>query len=231
VAAPKTKSLTEQEKLRSDVLKLSLRGCTQVAIAGMVGISQGRVSQILKESVETWRARRVRESPEELVAKKLEQLQDVMVEAFSGWERSKEDSVCTTEQSQLKTVYQETVIAGKTVRIPSGEKLVVVRATKKLESRIPETSFLNTVLKCLQEESRLLGLTDDTVVKIINNNVNGNQLNVGIDWGKMQGPTDMTADEVEAKIATVALPPPDPQWSESEVKLMDDEPEHLNGDG
>jgi predicted transcriptional regulator len=217
MAAPKTKSLTEQERLRSDVVKLSLRGCTQTVIAGMVGISQGRVSQILKESIEEWRARRVGESPEELIARKLEQLH----------------AECSTEERELRTIYRDSTINGKAVQLALGEKLTLVRSMRRIEGRLPACEYLTTIIRCLAEEARLEGLTEEAIVDITNNNVAGNPRRVVVCWDALAVP-QRVPDAVERRIAAAGPPPPDPDWSRAEVAELDDSAVdrglgHLNG--
>ena len=226
--------ILEQISLRKTLFKLVyLRGKTQSDAAKMVGLSFQRVSQIMLETKAEFQERaKMKFDPVEMLSKKLEQLEDIRSESWDSWTRSKENAECSTEERQLKDIYEETVVEGKTQRRKVGETLKIVKAINRVEGRIPENGFLLTVLKCLQEESRLLGLTDDAVVKITN--TTNTQVNVGIDWGKMQGPTVLTPDEVEAKISGVITVLPNevgPAWTDAEMKEMGDETEHLNGDG
>jgi hypothetical protein len=196
MSAPKTKSLAQQEKLRADVVKLSLHGYRQVDVARMTGISQGRVSQILSESIESWRARRVRDTPEQLIGMKLEQLRAVRAEAWEAWVQSKEDDVYTIEEQNLRTIYRNATVNGKRVQIPGGERLRVVRAIRRVVSRLPANEYLQMVIQCLTEEMKLEGLTPELIVNFTRiNNDNGQQVTVR--WDHLCGRTD--ADPTEAR--------------------------------
>ena len=197
MAAPKTKSLTEQEQLRRTVAKLDLRGCTQVDIAGRLGISQGRVSQILKESAEEWRARRVKETAADLIQRKLDQFRDTWDEAWRAWVQSKEDEVCNVQEKARRTIYRTIIVDGESVRLPHGERLKVVKQLTKVQERLPAIEYLKTIIDCLREEAKLEGLTEEAVVNITNN-VQANGPNVVVSWDSLWE-RDEKLDPIEAE--------------------------------
>jgi hypothetical protein len=220
-----------------------VRGYPQSEAVRQTGLTSGRVSQIVSESREEWLARAAEiATPETLVARKLTQLQDIRAEAWMAWERSKKDAECNTDEKNLKTVYRTTVIEGKKVRLPVGERLRLVKSIKRVEGRLPANEYLVTILRCLQEEARLEGLTEEMVVHITQNNI-GQQNNVSVDWGALSRRPHVS-DEVEVKIAAAKLSAPSPpnpldpsesgpDWTEAEARELDDESNgdgHLNGD-
>jgi hypothetical protein len=177
--------------------------------------------------------------PIEQVEVKLSQLVDIREEMWLAWERSKENAETNVIEEELRKVYEDfTDGNGKTTRQVTGESMQLVKKIQRIAGRLPEDRYIAKIIDCLKEESRLLGLTDDAAIKVVNNvnNVGGDQI-VGIDWGRMQGQLDATTDEVEAKIARVTQLPEEvgPPWTAAEAKEIDDdpdpEPEHLNGDG
>jgi hypothetical protein len=233
---PRTESqIVSLMETRRSVFKLVyLRRKSQTETARIMGLTQGRISQILAETDLEFKERiRKRFDPTEMVARKLEQIDDIINEMWSAWERSKENAETNVVEEELRKVYDEfTDGNGKKTRQVSGESMQLVRKMQRVVGRLPEDRYIARIIDCLKEESRLLGLTDDAVIKITN--TTNNQLNVGIDWGKMTDPPPATPDEVEAKISSVINLLPNevgPPWSEAEAKELDDEPEHLNGDG
>jgi predicted transcriptional regulator len=229
--------------LRRAVFELcDLRGYTQTQAAQCLGITQPRVSQILHEGRLDFKERVDKRfsDPKLALVKKLEQYEVLRREAFLAWERSKSDIECTTEEKQLRTVYRTVVDPDFEISkaVPAGEKLKIVKEIRKVEGRLPANEYLTTIVKCLVEEAKLEGLTQELVVKVFNNNVAGDQ-NIAISWDKMIAPDptrlpEVPLDEVEAKISAILDPPTTP-WSPQEAAELDDpkdddEP-HLNGDG
>lgn len=256
----------DQIRLRDAVYKLCwLRGYSQATAAQQLGLTSQRVSQLLDDGVQDFRDR-VRLKAKNLdsaerLQRRLDQYQATREEAWLAWERSKEDATCTTTEQQLRTIYETVFENGEKKRVPTGEKMLVVKAITRVEGRLPQNAYLATVLNCLRQESELENLVEAEVVKIYNNN--SNQVAVALDWGRMTAPSRPGPDPVEAKIAAASSiigeqPPAPAPNSGSEpasflhqdvgkISLVQEQPlpngwsdkeaeelgdgEHLNGDG
>jgi hypothetical protein len=193
--------------------------------------------------------------PAELLAEKLEQLADIRIQMWDAWERSKENAETNVAEEELRKVYEEfTDGGGKVTRQVVGESMQLVKKMQKIAGRLPEDRYIAKIIDCLKEESRLLGLTEDAIIKVTNttNNVAGDQNNLTVNWSSLKerpGVPDAVEGAIEAVgLASTPMPPmevnfldtgklhlvkeqPVGEWSEAEIAALDDEPEHLNGDG
>jgi predicted transcriptional regulator len=234
----------DQLKLRKQVWQLChLRGKSQVDAAKLLNLTPARICQVYSEVRGEFEERiKDRFDPLAMLAKKLEQYEDIRDEAWDAWIKSKEDARCTVEEEELKIVFEGRVVDGKVVRVPIGEKMVLAQRVTKIAGRLPDNAYLSTIIKCLVEEARLEGLTQEAVVKITNNSVAGNV--TFISWDPLVNPTSKETappDLVELALSAASAPlspiimGPDNSvpggWSEAEKRELDDEPEHLNGDG
>lgn len=131
---------TEREILLEKVAKMDRRGYTQRQIGDELGVSQPMVSEYLKWIRERYKTYQM-ESREINVAEKLAQYREMRMEAWTAWERSKEDIVREIEDDTTT----ETSSKIKTVRM--------------IEGRLPSNEYLTTIIKCLTKEEELMGLT------------------------------------------------------------------------
>ena len=246
---PGVGKVLEQASLRYAVFKLCFkRKYNQVTCAKMLGISQGTVSKILSSTVHEWKERvKQKYDPADMLEEKVAELQEIREEAFMAWERSKENAEVTTSEEELRKTYEEfTNDAGKQQRMVTGESMQLVKEIRRIAGRLPSNEYLTTIVSCLKEESRLLGLTEETAVKIVNDN--RQQTAIFVNWDPLvRGDSSPPSpDIVELALASASAPPiispiPGQQvpggWSDAEVAELDDEPEreapegHLNGDG
>ena len=137
----------EINKRRSEVAKMYLMGMFQYQIAAKVGVTQGQVSQDLKELNKAWAAGAL-DDISEAKARELAKLDLIEAEAWDAWQRSK----------------------GKTVK-RSAEKKGSKKTLEKLEEteNVGDPRYLSQVENCIKGRCQLLGLTD-TAITI--NNVN-----------------------------------------------------------
>lgn len=116
------------------------KGYNQYQIARMLNVSQAQVSKDLAEVRKRYLSSQMA-SAQETIAIQLEHYRDIRRELWEAWERSKADSVETTEDEGT-----------------SGRAGVFQRSSKTTKSRLPDSAYVNAILKTLQMEAQLLGL-------------------------------------------------------------------------
>ena len=111
-------------------------GDTQMGIAESLGVNQATISRDLKAISDDWRASAIRDFD---VAKgfAIARLEHIIREAWSAFERSKENVVATKYHTDRRGNQQRTTIT---------------------KTQYGDARFLNIVLKCLAEESKLQDL-------------------------------------------------------------------------
>jgi hypothetical protein len=136
------RSKIQQERDRVTIAELYLKGWNQARIGEYLEINQSTVCRELKKIKAAWKAESVRDYDLH-VDMQLHRLALVEVEYWSGWERSQ--------------VAKEQSLSEKMAEVASGGdgKTKVQRRT---ETRIGDPRFLEGLLKCNQERSKLLNL-------------------------------------------------------------------------
>ena len=131
---------TRHEKMRiqnrrMQVAELYMKGWKQAAIARKLGVSQATVSCDIKASRKEWKESRVRDF-DEATMEGVRRYDVVILEAWEGYERSKEPAE-TTRITQK-----------------NGEK----RAEKTVRGRSGDPRFLQIALRAYEQRCKLLGV-------------------------------------------------------------------------
>ncbi len=207
MAAPKIKTATEKEAVFAEVAKLDRRGYSQPRIAQLVGVSQPRVSMMLKELRQKY-AKTQMAATADSVAEKLEQFREARAELWEAWEKSKKDHERRVEEygrpregkegdgkPELKVPRPKPEKGKKGTPLPGSieDSLERFKLIVTAEGRLPQSTYMSLILQTLQAECELLMLTKRE----------GINLSVGIgsvDWAKV-------LVEVAAAKAEAAHPP------------------------
>lgn len=168
-------STIEREKAVAKTLELHLKGWTQYAIAAELGVSQPQVCNDLKLAKERLK-NDLNHVRDELVAEKLAAIDQVMMEAWLAWERSKE--------KRKKTVSEESTI---------GESYGT-RDREEVTEYVGDAQFLQIVRQCIADKRALLGLDAPTKV-----DMQGTLLT--LDYAAMMKREEAIIDPVEDRLA------------------------------
>lgn len=144
--APTKQALFVREDRYQQVTTLYLRGWTQKQIAAEVGVTQGMISQDLKEIQRRWREETAF-NLDEAKGKELARLDELERECWAAWEQSK---------SERTKARQETGGKGR------DGKATVTKASMEKEQRDGNPAFLQAVLSCIDRRCKLLGLDAPT---------------------------------------------------------------------
>lgn len=88
-------------KRNTQVIEMVTQGKPHSVIAALVGLSTGRISQIVSEARTEWAARQAI-AAEDQISVSLTKLDEVYDEARLGWERSYQDAVTITTKKSLR---------------------------------------------------------------------------------------------------------------------------------
>ena len=210
------RSKTEREVYLARLDTYERRGFTQSRIASIMGVSQPQVSNDIK----ILRKRRVAATLDTDAYTMAMRLAEVREEAYTAWEKSKEDSekITTTDEQNICDACDgagEVLKGGEEVICPkcSGEGyLHEKKVTTTRAGRLPDPNYLKIVRETYADERELLGL--DVAPKRpegVNVNINNSQsLTLNFD---MLCERSQIVDPVEEKIAEVlgGGPPPAPE--------------------
>jgi len=150
MAAPKLKSRTAQEEVKSLIAKMDRRGWTQYEIKeGLkdkgIDLSQGMISNYLKKIREEYREVMFLNRKEK-VEEKLAQYREIRKEAWEAYDKSRENAEKEQEEFGL-----DGDMEGSEVRI---------KRILTTEGRLPDNAYLTTIMKTLESERALLGLDE-----------------------------------------------------------------------
>jgi len=150
MAAPKLKSRTAQEEVKSLIAKMDRRGWTQYEIKeGLkdkgIDLSQGMISNYLKKIREEYREVMFLNRKEK-VEEKLAQYREIRKEAWEAYDKSRENAEKEQEEFGL-----DGDMEGSEVRI---------KRILTTEGRLPDNAYLTTIMKTLESERSLLGLDE-----------------------------------------------------------------------
>lgn len=161
-----------------EVAELDRRGYSQGEIARKTGVTQQQINYDLKQIRQTY-LEGAAETYALKVAEKKRQYRDIRREAWEAWEKSKEEA--------LRVVDEEVTSASGR----GGH----TRRTETREGRLPDVSYLRTVIDTLKQECDLEGLNQPLQVQ--------GQVNV-IDWNRLfQQAEDHEVDDVERKLHAI----------------------------
>ena len=141
MAAPK-RSKIQRERDRVTISELYLKGWSQAKIGEYLELNQSQISRELSKIKAAWKAEATRDYDLH-VDEQLRRLAMVESEYWEGWERSQ-----TAKEQSL----QEKLTEAATSR---DSKAKIQRRT---ETRIGDPRFLEGIVKCNQERSKLLDL-------------------------------------------------------------------------
>jgi IS30 family transposase len=150
-----SRTKTERVIALEEVARLDRRGYNTYQIATKLGVSHQQVSYDLK-AIRKQYAEATISTRAEYVAEKVQQLRDIEREAWDAWERSKEDKhrdtteTVTTEQSESSDS-QENPDAGLGAEAGGNRIKRIIMS----EGRLPDSSYLQTILACHKEEAAL----------------------------------------------------------------------------
>jgi predicted transcriptional regulator len=135
-------SSKEIEIRRSKVAKLYLEGVRQVEIAGMVGVSEGQISQDLKKLRTIW-AKARNTSIDQVVAEELAKIDNLECEYWVAWKKSITDHSKTVNKARGKA----------NAVTPDFQEITEMQIINHGEPR-----FLNGIERCIERRCKLLGL-------------------------------------------------------------------------
>ena len=141
MAAPK-RSKIQRERDRVTISELYLKGWSQAKIGEYLELNQSQISRELSKIKAAWKAEATRDYDLH-VDEQLRRLAMVESEYWEGWERSQ-----TAKEQSL----QEKLTEAATSR---DSKAKIQRRT---ETRVGDPRFLEGIVKCNQERSKLLDL-------------------------------------------------------------------------
>lgn len=191
-------------KRNTQVIEMVTQGKPHSVIAALVGVSVGRISQIVAEARTEWAARQAI-ATEDQISVSLTKLEEVYSEARAGWERSYQDAV--------------TIVTKKSMRKPKLSKKMVESARAKLvttaldetrKGQAGDPAFLQVMKNVVETRLKLLNAfpkESQGPAVVINQ----------WDWEKMSNPIPFTeaieatlSQEVEARIEAELKPEPHP---------------------
>jgi hypothetical protein len=153
MAAPK-RSKIQRQKDRATIANLYLQGWTQQKIAEYLELNQSNVSRELTKIKLAWKAEATRDFDLHLT-EQLRRLAMVEGEYWEAWQRSQQPK----EQS-LQEKLSEVATNGDSR----------TKVQRKTEARIGDPRFLEGLVRCHQERSKLLSLYPATNTPIADSN-------------------------------------------------------------
>jgi predicted transcriptional regulator len=136
------RSRIQRERDRAVIAELYLKGWSQTRIGEYLELNQSQVSRELSKIKATWKAESMRDFDLHLL-EQLRRLSMVETEYWEGWQRSQ-----TTKELSLQERLTEAATRG------DGR----TKVQRRTEARIGDPRFLEGLLKCVQERSKLLDL-------------------------------------------------------------------------
>lgn len=193
----------ERESKRAQVMDLLLKDYPQHQIATIARVSEAQVSLWLRDLKQSWMHTQTG-GRDELVNRKLRQFEQVRMEAWQEWERSKAD------------IQRRVVTSGSKGNATWDKEELVT------EGRVAAASFMNIILDTFKQERAMLGL--DAEVK-----GGDTRISVGLNWQSVLMEARIQADPIgalEARINAPSLPEEEavtPALDTGEVELSEEE--------
>lgn len=187
-----------EAKRNAQVIEMVTQGKPHSVIASLVGVSVGRISQIVSASRAEWAARR-EIATEDHINLSLMKLDEVYDEARLGWERSYQDAITTTTKKSLRTPK-----VSKKMLEKARAKLVTTNQDETRKGQAGDPAFLQVMKQVVDTRLKLLnafpkedrGDTNIIMVRDWENLAKPIPL-VGVTGG------DSSSQEVEARIESV----------------------------
>jgi len=150
-------SNTQREEVKALVAKLDRRGYSlwqvrdELERSNGINITNVQVSVYLKQLRAEYKAARLKERQDE-VNTKIEQYREIRREAWLAYDRSMEDSHKLVEEygTDSEAVGVEDYITSE----------VLLKKIVTKEGRLPDNSYLTTIMRTLEAERELLGLDE-----------------------------------------------------------------------
>lgn len=135
----KPRSPAEEEADRRNISRLYLKGLYQVEIAKELGISQSTVSRDIQYLIDEWKKERVYDI-NEAKARELAKIDNLELEYWDAWRRSKEDAETKTK---------------KAVKTPEG---VRQEQQEQYKGQAGDPRFLQGIQWCIEQRCKILGV-------------------------------------------------------------------------
>lgn len=143
MAKKKARRPAEIQVDRKKIVKYLRRGWTQTQIAlelGLHPVTVNREWKLIREEFKN----ELKEDHEGILDQKLEELSEIKLEAWSAWEKSKEDAIKRTEETNER----------------GG------RSSETVEGQCGDPRFLLVVKQCIDRECELLGLNPEKEIRM-----------------------------------------------------------------
>lgn len=182
-------------KRNTQVIEMVTSGKSHSVVAALVGVSVGRISQIISEARAEWTVRR-EIAAEDQIDVSLTKLDEIYNEARLGWERSYQDAVTLTTKKSLRTPK-----ISKKVLARAKAQLVTTNQDEVRKGQAGDPAFLQVMKNVADTRLKLLNAFPKEDKTEINNIVQ-------FDFSQFTNPIPCEvpiqltpADEVEARIA------------------------------
>lgn len=145
--AAQKRSKIQRERDRVTISELYLKGWSQAKIGEYLELNQSQISRELSKIKAAWKAEATRDYDLH-VDEQLRRLAMVEAEYWSGWERSQ-----TAKEQSLQEKLTEAATSRDSKDRDSNAKI-----QGRTETRVGDPRFLEGIVKCNQERSKLLDL-------------------------------------------------------------------------
>ncbi len=165
-------SKTDRERVKARVAELDRQGWSQAKIAEQIGKTQPMVCIYLKHIRQEYKRTQIK-NRKVLIATKVQQLNDVMKEAWQSWYLSKQDFVKRGKKKRANGQIEQTIVK---------------------ELRTGASEYLSVVLNCLKEQIDLLGIKPDKTKTGDNFNF------TNISWDQLFGRDESVGNRIEQRL-------------------------------
>lgn len=159
-------TLAEYEQHRTAMMQMWIQGYSQADIATHFGLTQPTISNHLRRVRDEWRADRVGDM-DELKALEMARIDAVQREAWDAWRLSLEP----VEREVVNKAGRKNPPAKTKAKRDSADddrvSVTAIDITTYRQRGMGNPKYLDIILKCIEQRSRLLGLTQPTPVVIV----------------------------------------------------------------
>ncbi len=146
----KVRNPIQAQRDRVEVAKLYLQGYTQLQIADKLEIDQSTVCRDLQVVKRQWQQQALGHA-NELIQAELERLRLIEQQAWEAWNHSRQNTIGATVHEQLQEA-----LGGN------------VATRSRTDSKVGENSYLETILRVIQQRVKILGLDANNQMKADN---------------------------------------------------------------
>jgi hypothetical protein len=176
--AKERKRMLQTEQRKAELSKLMVRGYSVRGAAKEIGIDSTTCFELMNDIRREWVAEKI-SNTSELMAQQLAKLDELEQQAWEGWTRSLKDEVTR-----------------KRKRSKDANDAIEQTVEKAFKGQCGDSSFLNTIGKCIAERNKLLGLYPTQAG-------GGATVNVNLDGSAI--PTDGDGNPIEQKPVFVVV--------------------------